>query len=274
MVPQLNIHRVPRYLELYRPAISVVNSVPIPIPKLIFTDGTQTLAPLKHKLLLRSPTQTHQVDSTALSGTLQISPDLARLVLDTLSATLCSDCDEIESVRGANVDDLILFLYFQSYKRLLPRTHKDSAAVADVWPSTSAFDGYLSALSQLLSCRFSASLKLVAMVEGTRSHDVKRIEETLKAVGQLQTTTEIQAAALEKQSEAIERQSEVMTEVKNLISALTLKYDQLATQLVRSNSRRFMPSESDDEAHQLSYLQKHLANIISLLADSVEGKSE
>ncbi|KAH7843188.1 hypothetical protein Vadar_013673 [Vaccinium darrowii] len=44
--------------------------------------------------------------------------------------------------------------------------------------------------------------------------------------------------------------------------------------LVRSNSRRFMPSESDDEAHQLSYLQKHLANIISLLADSVEGKSE
>lgn len=45
-------------------------------------------------------------------------------------------------------------------------------------------------------------------------------------------------------------------------------------QLVRSNSRRFMPSQSDDEAHQLSYLQKHLANIISLLADSVEGESE
>ncbi|KAE9455937.1 hypothetical protein C3L33_12163, partial [Rhododendron williamsianum] len=44
--------------------------------------------------------------------------------------------------------------------------------------------------------------------------------------------------------------------------------------LVRSNSRRFMPSQSDDETHQLSYLQKHLANIISLLADSVEGESE
>lgn len=50
---------------------------------------------------------------------------------------------------GVNVYDLILFLYIQSYKRLLPRTHKDSAAVADVWPSTSAFDGYLSALSPL-----------------------------------------------------------------------------------------------------------------------------
>ncbi|WJX54899.1 hypothetical protein P8452_40730 [Trifolium repens] len=47
------------------------------------------------------------------------------------------------------VHDLVLFLYIQSYKRLLPRTHKDSAAVADVWPSTSAFDGYLSALSPL-----------------------------------------------------------------------------------------------------------------------------
>lgn len=45
-------------------------------------------------------------------------------------------------------------------------------------------------------------------------------------------------------------------------------------QLVRSNSRRFMPSQADEEAHQLSYLQKHLANILSLLADSVEGEGE
>lgn len=45
-------------------------------------------------------------------------------------------------------------------------------------------------------------------------------------------------------------------------------------QLVRSNSRRSMPSQADEEAHQLSYLQKHLGNIISLLADSVEGEGE
>ncbi|KAI8547635.1 hypothetical protein RHMOL_Rhmol07G0210600 [Rhododendron molle] len=31
----------------------------------------------------------------------------------------------------------------------MPRTHKDSATVVDVWSSTSAFDGYLSALSPL-----------------------------------------------------------------------------------------------------------------------------
>lgn len=92
------------------------------------------------------------------------------------------------------MNDLVLFLYIQSYKKLLPRSHKDSAAVADVWPSTSAFDGYLSALSPL--------------------------------------------------------------------------------QLARSNSRRFVPSQADEETHQLSYLQKHLANIVSLLAEPVEGEGE
>ncbi|KAF3578613.1 hypothetical protein DY000_02028518 [Brassica cretica] len=44
--------------------------------------------------------------------------------------------------------------------------------------------------------------------------------------------------------------------------------------LVRSNSRRFMPSPADEEAHQLSYLQKHIANIISLLADPVVGEGD
>lgn len=56
--------------------------------------------------------------------------------------------DEVDSV-GVNVYDLMMFLYIQSYKRLLPKGHKDSAAVADVWPSTSAFDGFLSALTPL-----------------------------------------------------------------------------------------------------------------------------
>jgi len=44
---------------------------------------------------------------------------------------------------------------------------------------------------------------------------------------------------------------------------------------MRSNSRRFMPSQADEEAHQLSYLQKHLANILSLLAEpGEEGEGE
>jgi TBCC domain-containing protein 1 len=42
-------------------------------------------------------------------------------------------------------------------------------------------------------------------------------------------------------------------------------------QLVRSNSRKFLPSHADEEAHQLSYLQKHVANILSILSDTLEG---
>ncbi|OMO55205.1 hypothetical protein COLO4_36131 [Corchorus olitorius] len=170
----------------------------LPIQKLVFTDPVQSLTPIKQKLASSS---THRVDSAALADALQISPDHARLVLDTLASVLHSESDPLVSARADDVDsvgadwrDLILFLYIQSYKRLLPRSHKDSAAVADVWPSTSAFDGYLSALSPL--------------------------------------------------------------------------------QLVRSNSRRFMPSQADEEAHQLSYLQKHLANILSLLSEPVEVEGE
>ncbi|XAR68571.1 hypothetical protein NMG60_11003747 [Bertholletia excelsa] len=174
----------------------------IPISKLIFTDGTQTLGPLRDKLLERSAqSPTRRVDSRAVSEILQISPDHARLVLDTVATVHHSDSDPLVAAKPSEVDsagvdvyDLVLYLYIQSYKRLLPRGQRDPAAVADVWPSTSAFDGYLSALSPL--------------------------------------------------------------------------------QLVRSNSRRSMPSQADEEAHQLSYLQKHLANILSLLADAVEGESE
>lgn len=35
-----------------------------------------------------------------------------------------------------------------------------------------------------------------------------------------------------------------------------------------------MPSHADEEAHQLSYLQKHMANMISLLAEPSEGEGE
>uniref|UniRef100_A0A6N2K0X4 TBCC domain-containing protein 1 n=1 Tax=Salix viminalis TaxID=40686 RepID=A0A6N2K0X4_SALVM len=166
----------------------------LPIPKLIFPDPTPTLIQLKQQLSAHN-----RVSSPLLADSLQISTDHARLILDTLASVLHSDSDplvkarpdEVDSV-GADLRDLILFLYIQSYKKLLPRTHKDAAAVADVWPSTSAFDGYLSALSPL--------------------------------------------------------------------------------QLVRSNSRR--PSQADEEAHQLSYLKKHMANILSLLAEPVEGEGE
>ncbi|KAL4351217.1 hypothetical protein GQ457_06G010590 [Hibiscus cannabinus] len=170
----------------------------LPIQKLVFTDPVQALTPLKQRL---SSSSTPRVGSAALADALQISSDHARLILDTLSSVLHSESDPLVTARPEDVDsvgadfrDLILFLYIQSYKRLLPRSHKDSVAVADVWPSTSAFDGYLSALSPL--------------------------------------------------------------------------------QLVRSNTRRFMPSQADEEAHQLSYLQKHLANFLVLLSEPLEGEDK
>lgn len=47
----------------------------------------------------------------------------------------------------------------------------------------------------------------------------------------------------------------------------------LSLQLARSNSRK-MPSQADEEAHQLSYIQKHLSNMISLLAEPGDGEGE
>ncbi|KAL5154949.1 TBCC domain-containing protein 1 [Glycine soja] len=195
----------------------------LPIPRLIFSDPAQTLIPLKQKLLELSSNQ--RVDLAAISESLQISIEHARLVLDTLASILHSDSEplvvanlvEIDSV-GVDVHDLVLFLYIQSYKRLLPRTHKDSAAVTDVWPSTSAFDGYLSALSPL-------------QVNSSFSFHPRFFRDAIRCVI-------------------------------------------IPDSLVRSNSRRFMPSQADEEAHQLSYLQKHLANIVSLLAEPVEGEGD
>lgn len=128
----------------------------VPIPKLIFTDAFQTLAAHKVKLISLANESNHRVNSAAIAETLQISPENARLVIEIIASVLHSESDplvnakpsEIESV-GVDVYDLILFLYIQSYKRLLPRGHRDSPAVTDVWPSTSAFDGFLSALSPL-----------------------------------------------------------------------------------------------------------------------------
>ncbi|GJN38830.1 hypothetical protein PR202_gb27907 [Eleusine coracana subsp. coracana] len=166
----------------------------LPIPKLVFPEGTltQTLSQLKERLAPGGP----RVGAAPLAEALQIPAEQAALVLGTLAAVLPAEDPALgcDGAGEADLRDLLLFLYIQSYKRLVPRANKDSPAVADVWPSTSAFDGYLSVLSPI--------------------------------------------------------------------------------QLVRSNSRRFMPSQADEEAHQLSYLQKHMANILSLLSDSVDGESD
>jgi len=166
----------------------------LPIPKLVFPEGalTQTLSQLKERLAPGGP----RVGAAALAEALQIPAEQAALALGTLAAVLPAEDSALgeDGSGSADLRDLLLFLYIQSYKRLVPRVHKDSPAVTDVWPSTSAFDGYLSALSPI--------------------------------------------------------------------------------QFVRSNSRRFMPSQADEEAHQLSYLQKHMTNILTLLADSIDGEGD
>ncbi|NP_001337085.1 uncharacterized LOC100275773 [Zea mays] len=184
---------------LLRPRREAFEHGLLPIPKLIFPEGTlaQTLAQLKEKLAASAPDG--RVRAAALAEALQIPQEQAALALATLAAVLPAEDpalgDGAVDGSAADIRDMLLFLYIQSYKRLVPRSaHKDSPVVADVWPSTSAFDGYLSALSPI--------------------------------------------------------------------------------QLVRSNSRRFMPSQADEEIHQLSYLQKHMANILTLLADSVEGDGD
>ncbi|XP_048538742.1 TBCC domain-containing protein 1-like isoform X1 [Triticum urartu] len=185
---------------LLRPRREAFEHGLLPIPKLIFPEGTlaQTLSQLKEKLApAAAAAGDGRVGAASLAEALQIPPDQAALAIGMLAAVLPAEDPALDaggSGGGADLRDVLLFLYIQSYKRLVPRPHKDSPVVADVWPSTSAFDGYLSALSPI--------------------------------------------------------------------------------QLVRSNSRRFIPSQADEEIHQLSYLQKHMANILTLLADSVEGEGD
>jgi TBCC domain-containing protein 1 len=86
------------------------------------------------------------VGAAALAEALQIPAEQAALALGTLAAVLPAADDPADGPDEADLRDVLLFLYIQSYKRLVPRAHKDSPSVADVWPSTSAFDGYLRAL--------------------------------------------------------------------------------------------------------------------------------
>lgn len=153
----------------------------LPLPKLIL--------PFENLLSLKSNSNSNLITPQILSDSLQITPHIAHLVIETLKSVLESDRENDE----VDLYDLLPFLYVQGYKRLVLRNSKDAAAVADVWPRVSAFDGCLSAMSQL--------------------------------------------------------------------------------QLVRSNSRRFIPSQADEEAHQLSYLQKHMANLLTLLADGEDDES-
>ncbi len=100
-----------------------------------------------------------RVATAAIAASLELSEAHAHLVLDSLASVLPEEGEnvdplaatpvtEIDSV-GADVDDLLLYLYIQSYRRVPSRPHRDAAAVADVWPSTSAIDGFLPSISPM-----------------------------------------------------------------------------------------------------------------------------
>ncbi|KAJ4747922.1 C-CAP/cofactor C-like domain-containing protein [Rhynchospora pubera] len=177
---------------LLRPRREVFDHGLLPVPKFSLPDPLTLLSPLKPKLS-EGCSPSHRINAASLADFLQISTETSSLILQTLAGVLhCEDKDlGVDGEGTADFRDVLLFLYVQGYKRLVPRANKDSPVVNEVWPHASAFDGYLSALSPI--------------------------------------------------------------------------------QLVRSNSRKFVPSQSDEEAHQLSYLQKHIANILSLLSDTLEG---
>jgi TBCC domain-containing protein 1 len=150
----------------------------LPIPKLIFPEGTlaQTLAQLKEKLA--PACGGGRVGAAALAEALQIPREHAALALGTLAAVLPAEDPALGDGAGdADVRDVLLFLYVQSYKRLVPRNaHKDSPAVADVWPSTSAFDGYLSALSPIqVRIKPAAPVHLIAFFKKDQDQDTCRI---------------------------------------------------------------------------------------------------
>lgn len=172
----------------------------LPLPTLIFPDPHTALLELRNKLCSDdNPTLTldtdgdARIDCAGIGLALDLPEDEALLVLETLTSVLpdslratypCSSGSCSGGTLTVSFDVLVLFLYIQNYKKPLIRPHKDAASVADVWPSTSAFDGLLPTLSPL--------------------H-------------------------------------------------------------VRT-SRKSAPSQVDEEAHQLAYVQKHLPVLLSLLA--------
>ncbi|KAJ7568059.1 hypothetical protein O6H91_01G017200 [Diphasiastrum complanatum] len=129
----------------------------LPFPSLVHLDG---VASLQGRLLSHATDQGRKrVGTSGIAGALCLPEAQAHLVLDTLASVLPDDgihvdslsrgaIDNIDSV-GADIDDLIVFLYIQNYRKLQPRPHRDAAAVADIWPSNSAFDKFLHSLSPL-----------------------------------------------------------------------------------------------------------------------------
>jgi TBCC domain-containing protein 1 len=139
----------------------------LPLPSIIFSDPASSLQALRSKVLASSNLDDRAASATNLTLTshgvaqlLDLSDEEAELVLETLISvqenskldrnilpSSSSSC--IDTEKQVEFYDLLLFLYIQNYKKPPIRPHKDAASVADIWPSTSAFDGLMPILSPL-----------------------------------------------------------------------------------------------------------------------------
>lgn len=152
----------------------------LPISSLIPNDVLTGLKILRVKLLEQAPPIStwsikpntsgttssgggqNRVNTAGIAAALELTEAHAHLVLDTLASVLSEDGQAVDSLAstpvteidsvGADVNDLLLFLYIQTYRRVPSRPHRDATAVADVWPSTSAIDGFLPSPSPLQVC--------------------------------------------------------------------------------------------------------------------------
>ena len=137
----------------------------LPLPSIIFSDPASSLQALRNKIISLNLAESTSVTNVTITcqgvaQLLDLSDEEAELVLETLvsvrenskldrnilspSSSSCIDLD-----KQVKFYDLLLFLYIQNYKKPPIRPHKDAALVADVWPSTSAFDGSIPILSPL-----------------------------------------------------------------------------------------------------------------------------
>ena len=108
------------------------------------TSSSSTLMRLRLKMHRYSNNlrRNHRINAAGISLCLGIMYEQAQLLLETFAsvfppyyddAIYSASLGEIDSV-GASVDDLIMFLYIQNYRRAPIRPHKDASLVEDVWP--------------------------------------------------------------------------------------------------------------------------------------------
>ena len=108
------------------------------------TSSSSTLTRLRSKMHRYSLNlhRNRRINAAGISLCLGIMYEQAQLLLETFASVSPPTYDdaiynaslgEIDSV-GASIDDLIMFLYIQNYRRAPIRPHKDASLVEDVWP--------------------------------------------------------------------------------------------------------------------------------------------